>query len=101
MKIQKFNEEIDDDLSYEGSITFKFNISRKKIKNYSGAFSDKELKNIGIDGIIERYVLNSLDKQYINQNFNQFKKIIDVDLYDKDGNLIGKDIYDDSKKYNL
>lgn len=101
MKIQKFNEEIEDDLSYDGSITIKFNISRKKIKNYTGVFSDNELKNIGIDGVIERYVFNSLDKQYINQNFNQFEKIIDFDLYDKDGTLIGKDIFDDSKKYNL
>lgn len=101
MKIQKFNESVDDDLSYDGSITIKFNISRKRIINYCGAFSDNEVKNIGLDGIVEKYIFNSLDKEYIHTNFNEFEKIIDFDLYDKDGNLIGKDVYDDSKKYNL
>ena len=101
MKIQKFNESFEDELCYDGSITIKFNISKKRITNYCGAFSDKEVKNIGLDGIIEKYVFNSLDKDYMNQNFNKFEKIIDIELYDKDGNLIGKDTYDDANKYNI
>jgi len=104
MKIQRFTEAVGDDFTYKGKIIINFDILKSKIESYSTIFSDKEVKKLGIDGILQKFIFVSLDPSFLPDNFNSFKefeKTIDYDLYDKDGSLIGKDAFDTSNKFNI
>ena len=104
MKINKFNESFESELCYKGRIIIEFEINRSKIINYSGAFSDNEVKKFGLNGILEKYIFSSLDHDNTikyKDNFKNFNKITDYNLFDKDGDIIDDDIFDNTKKYNL
>lgn len=101
MKIKRYNEQFDDDFTYKGKIIINFDIPKSKIENYSAIFSDKEVEKFGIDGILEKYISASLDPEFVSDNFKYIERILDYELYDKNGNLIGKDTYNDLKKYNV
>lgn len=108
MKINKFNESIEDELYYEGDIHFHFKIPYNSINNYTSIFSYNAADRLKLIGIIEHYVLHKLElnssdhltKIELGKNENIIKDI-NYKLIDKDGTIIDQNVINDKNNYNL
>ena len=105
MKIKKFNEKISNDFVYKGTMTIEFEIDKSYVNSYAGVFSYKQVENMCSKGLLDRYIhlaTNPDVSQRTGHNhFNKLDKSLEFDLYDNDGNLIGDDVYKDTKNFNL
>lgn len=86
MKINKFNESIEDELYYEGDIHFHFNVPYNNIESYSNIFSYN--------------AVDSLTKIELGKNENIIKDI-NYKLIDKDDTITNQDIIDGKNNFNL
>ena len=103
MKIERFNENVDDDFVYKGELTYEFEINRKTlIKNARMLYSDKYMSEHGIEGVLYEYVKHLMskdDSKYLKDIKDNVK--FEYEIYDKNGTVVDKTIFDNKEKFNL
>jgi hypothetical protein len=108
MKIERFNENenIDNNLIYKGELIFKFEVKRKDlIRNARLLYSDNYLNENGLEGVLYEYVKHLESKTNnvpIKELVAESENVkLDYEIYDKDGNIVDKKIFDNIEKYNI
>jgi hypothetical protein len=93
MKIRRFNESLDDDIYYNGTITHNFTIKRADFLDIVNRAFNKEW--------IDEHSKEDVLYEYLIKRLTLFEHKVNYIAVDKDGNLIDEELYDNSKKFNI